>query len=208
MDPQTLHFYTRQASDYARRADRDEVTDLQAVLRQWLPSRCRVLELGGGSGRDAAWLQTQGYQVTYSDGCEAMVKQAVAQHGGLQGRALTAEVPLPSSHPLLGRRFDAVVAIALILHLDDGALAQTLAQLVALLVPAGRLILTSCVGAGRCAGVQTAARRDEDGRLMCLRQPDDVSHLACRYGLQQCSVSWQHDGRGRDRLWYTLVFER
>src|SRR5438105_11353676 len=45
-----------------------------------LPTSARILELGSGTGRDALWIQDQGYKVLCSDASNAFIKYLHQQH--------------------------------------------------------------------------------------------------------------------------------
>ena len=67
----------------------------EAVRRALLsafPPRGRILELGGGTGVDAAWLAARGFDITLTDGSPAMVAIAQTKLSPLGARA--AVVPL------------------------------------------------------------------------------------------------------------------
>src|SRR5271163_3481157 len=49
---------------------------VRRALQQTSPAGARVLELGGGTGEDAAWLAKQGFQLLLTDVSPAMVEVA------------------------------------------------------------------------------------------------------------------------------------
>jgi SAM-dependent methyltransferase len=65
-------------------------TAVRRALLSAFPPRGRILELGGGTGLDAAWLATQGFEVTLTDGSPAMVAIAQAKLAPLGARAAVA----------------------------------------------------------------------------------------------------------------------
>ena len=63
---------------------------VRRTLLSAFPPRGRILELGGGTGVDAAWLATRGFDVTLTDGSPAMVAIAQAKLAPLGARAAVA----------------------------------------------------------------------------------------------------------------------
>jgi 2-polyprenyl-3-methyl-5-hydroxy-6-metoxy-1,4-benzoquinol methylase len=135
MDALTASYYSANATACAARYDTASVASLHELLRSLATPRCRVLEIGGGSGRDAAFLVQLGCDTTYTDGCEEMVAQAVRLHPELEWKARLASFPLADDDPLLKERYDMVLCAAVIMHLDDGCLERFL--------PVAPLTLTS-----------------------------------------------------------------
>jgi len=87
-----------------------------------LPERCRILELGCGTG--ALWLENlnripEGWEIILSDFSEGMVKQAEEDLG--RGRHFEFEVVDAQSTPLPleTESFDAVIANHMLYHLSD-----------------------------------------------------------------------------------------
>jgi len=60
---------------------------VRAALIKEFPSRGRILELGGGTGEDAAFLAAQGYDVVLTDPSPAMVSVARSKLEPFHGRA-------------------------------------------------------------------------------------------------------------------------
>jgi len=65
-------------------------TAVRRALLSAFPPRGKILELGGGTGLDAAWLATQGFEVTLTDGSPAMVAIAQAKLAPLGAQAAVA----------------------------------------------------------------------------------------------------------------------
>ena len=101
-----------------------------------------VVDIGAGTGRDAAWLAAQGHHVL------AVEPTAVFRDAGQRRHASKSiewmDDALPSL-PMLratGRRFDLVLLSAVWAHLQQGVRGEALANLAALLKPAGTLIMS------------------------------------------------------------------
>lgn len=93
MDDGTIRHYERDASALAARYESADMSETHALLVRHPPPKGRVLEVGCGSGRDAAFLASQGFDVTALDGAEAMVSSARRLHP-------ESELSMPSGAPL------------------------------------------------------------------------------------------------------------
>ncbi|MFU8768539.1 MAG: class I SAM-dependent methyltransferase, partial [Desulfotignum sp.] len=86
MTDTTLAYYTHHWKDLVRRYESADVRDLHALLADSFPPGARLLELGCGSGRDAAFMLAQGFDVLASDAVQEMIDAAAACHPDLDGR--------------------------------------------------------------------------------------------------------------------------
>ncbi|MFW6312348.1 MAG: class I SAM-dependent methyltransferase [Spirochaetota bacterium] len=93
----TLGFYDSHAREATASYERVDFSPLVDRFAATLGPAGRVLDLGCGSGRDAARLLSGGYDVVAADGSEAMLAEATALHPELAGR--TARVVLPGPLP-------------------------------------------------------------------------------------------------------------
>lgn len=79
-DPRTLAFYACEAPDYHARSTGRINHDLPRFLDR-LAQGASILELGCGSGRDAAYMESRGFSVTATDGVAAMAALAEQRLG-------------------------------------------------------------------------------------------------------------------------------
>jgi SAM-dependent methyltransferase len=134
------------------------------------PSGASVLEIGGGTGTDAAWLAAQGRQVFLTDASPAMVGQAERKIGAANAQALAAEEldRLAQS----GRSFDGAFSnfAALNCVSELAPVGRSLARLVR---PGGMAILVvfGCLSPGEMV---TEAVRGRFGNCLRRRQRGDV----------------------------------
>lgn len=104
---------------------------LHGVLEGLEPSS--VLEVGGGQGELAEWMQTElGARVTFLDQSERMVELALARG------VLDAHVGDAQELPFGSESFDTVVAAWMLYHVPSPD--RALAEMARVLVPGGRLV--------------------------------------------------------------------
>lgn len=112
---------------------------LEAVVAH-VPTGGTVLELGSGPGREARYLEQRGLRVERTDATPAFVDRL--RQAGHQARVLDVR------HGDLGGPFDAVLANAVLLHLDREDLAEALRSCHRATRPGGVLALTLKEGDG------------------------------------------------------------
>ncbi len=204
MDSQTADYYRSNAPACVRRYESADVRELHDTLRALVqPGHC-ILDIGGGSGRDAAFLANLGCVVTYTDGCEEMFTAALEKHAILRERARAAEFPLDPGDPLLDDHFDIVLCLAVIMHLDGVELREVAAQITRVTSPAGAAVISHSLCDARLTG-----RRDRDRRLFHERRPAEVADIFTPHGFVSESEMVTCDGLGRGEIrWATQIFRR
>ncbi len=128
-DPRTLDFYASEAADYAARSPGGIGRHLEPFLER-LPAGARILELGCGSGRDAAQMEARGFTVDPTDGVAEMAAQAAARLGRavrvMRFDELSAEA-----------EYDGIVAAYSLLHVPREGLPDVLHRIWRALKPGG-----------------------------------------------------------------------
>lgn len=139
-DDSTLAFYAANAARYVRDGDGAPLPQLLAFMAA-LPPAARVLELGAGSGRDAARMLTEGFDVDATDASPELAAEA----GALLGRP----VRLLRFEEIEAREdYDAVWASACLLHAPAAALTDYLRRIHVALRPGGLFVSSFKAGAG------------------------------------------------------------
>lgn len=128
-DQQTLDFYQAEAPDYAASGAKGVSRHLDGFLDLLAPG-ARILELGCGSGRDAARMLERGFAVEATDGVAAMAVQAARRIGRPVRVMRFDELDVAAE-------FDAVVASASLLHVPRGELCAVLSKIFRALRPGG-----------------------------------------------------------------------
>lgn len=204
MDSATLTAYNTQAAKLTSSYESANLSTIHALLMRHLsPPPAAILDLGCGSGRDAAFLHARGYAVTALDASPAMLKEITIRHPELAGRLQEKSFPLPPDDPLLAAPFDAVTCFAMLMHVPDHDLFECARQFSLLLKPGGVLIFS--VSTGRTGLVDN---RDEMGRLYIERPPDQLRQLLEELGFRLLARQEQPDFQGRSLTWTVLVMRK
>lgn len=152
-----------------------------------------ILDVGAGTGRDAAWMAAAGHQVVAVEPSEAMLRLARSLHAEV--RVDWRRGALPRLDAVGGRaKFDIILLSAVWMHVDPRHRAPALARLQELLAPNGVIYLTLREG---------PAARD---RPMFETGAGELEHLASGAGIIVEDLGIASDLLGRrDVQWRTLV---
>lgn len=176
-----------------------ESLDPEALHRPWrafLPKPpASILDLGAGSGRDAAWLAEMGHQVVAAEPSPAMRQQARALHPRSDIRWVPEGLPRLDRLSQAGLCFDLILAGAVWMHLPPADRPLALQTLARLLASAGILVIT--LRHGPMTEERTSypiAAGETDG-------------LAQKQGLRRVKRHQSRDQLKRETVfWETLVF--
>lgn len=164
MDKATLSAYDRDAQGFAEDwAAQPPPSDLHATVRRFFSPGLPTADIGCGSGRDAAWLDSNGYPTMGFDASDGLLREARKRHPQLPFATAT----LPDLAGIAAGSFANVLCETVIMHLDAEAITPAVERLLALLAEGGTLYLSWRVTEG-------ADRRDEHGRLYAAFDPERV----------------------------------
>lgn len=117
-----------------------DVADLHTVLKSSFKPGSTLLELGCGSGRDAAFMMKQGFKMIASDGAASMVEETLRHHPELSGNVYTIQIP----DELSGEpgSLDGIFSIATLMHLSRQDIEDTILKIKSLLISKGRFLFS------------------------------------------------------------------
>jgi SAM-dependent methyltransferase len=140
----TLDYYDQNAPDTARRYETADLSSLLTRAYRFFTGENteppNILEIGPGSGRDAAWFLRQGAAWQGIDGSDAMIAQAEELHPELRGRLRHHRLPDPL--PFRDGSFSACYAAAVLMHLPAREARDVLHEISRVLKPRGRLVFS------------------------------------------------------------------
>lgn len=155
MDDLTLHAYDHAAASFADDWDSQPAgTDLQELVLRYFRRPGLVADIGCGSGRDAAWLAANGFDVVGFEPSAQLLAEARRRHPEVEFRSSA----LPELANIPAGSFDNVLCETVIMHLDPGRAVEAASRLIDIVKPGGTLYLTWRVTQGE-------DQRDDSGRL-------------------------------------------
>lgn len=186
--------YGEAAQALAEQYESVTFTEVHREVLHLFPSRpSSVLDIGAGSGRDAAALAAQGHQVVAAEPTAELRSLGRRIHADAQidwvDDALP-ELPLLSAQQ---RRFDLILLTAVWMHLDERQRASAMAHLVGLLEPGGRVILSLRRGPVPA------------GRRMFPVSAQETIDLAQKCGLKVVHLAEREDPHGRPGVGWTYL---
>ena len=176
-EPRGTEGYAREADALVRQYESLSFADVHRHVMPLLPPPpARVLDIGAGTGRDAAGFADLGYAVTAVEPTDELRLRARGLHPSPRiiwlGDGLP-DLPLVSAH---GETFDVVMLTAVWMHLDAEERRRGMPVVAALVRPGGLMVLTQRHGpvpAGRrmfeVTSAETIALAEAQG-LTCIQR--------------------------------------
>ena len=196
--------YHDDAGDYAR-STATPTDGLLVALERFvarLPQGARILEIGSGSGRDAAALEAAGVSVRRTDVTPAFVAGLRAQgHLADQLDPLVDDLADPAAP---ARPYDGVWANASLLHVDRSRLSVVLGRLAGATRPGGVLWLSVKEGDGEGWSTHGTVAR---ARLFIYWREEPLRGVLDRAGWDVTEVAHE-EGPGSDQPWLDVVAVR
>lgn len=196
LEPRARHAgnegYTEEVDSLTRQYESVRFVDVHGPVLHLLPTApSRVLDIGAGTGRDAAALAAMGHRVIAVEPTQAFRDRAALLHPS--PRIEWVEDYLPHLSRLTGlERFDVVMLTAVWIHLDAEQRSKAMRTVTSLLRPGGLLTLTLRHGPappGRRRLFEASAHETIDlARVHGLRLAVKVEHQADFYGRRE--VTW------------------
>lgn len=188
----TVSAYDQQAGALAARYESVPADGVHAALVDFIP-RGRdliALDVGAGSGRDAAWLASLGYEVVAAEPAAGMRAEGQRRHP--QGiRWLDDRLPDLNAVHHLGLAFDVIVLSAVWMHVAPPVRDRAFRKVVTLLKPGGIVLLTLRDGPS------------EPDRPMWATPPGEIEGLARTHGLALLRSVTSADQLGRPEVRWT-----
>ena len=194
MNP-SIGWYEAHAREAAERYEQADSARLHAWLEDFLPQeRAAVLDVGAGSGRDAAWLASKGHDVVAIEPVAAMRKEAQRRHPQANIQWQSDRLPELQTITRTGLSFDFILLSAVWMHVAPRNRKRAFRKLTNLLKPGGALAISLRHGpAAPDRGMHEAA-------------PEEIEKLAREHGAFVAFREESGDLLGRnDVRWTQLV---
>lgn len=192
-----IAYYDRHAVELADSYEGISFDNTHPALAQMLSVKppLRVLDVGAGTGRDAAAIAQLGHQVVAVDPSAKMLKVAQSLHRNPQITWLNDE--LPSLSKVQGAPFDVILLSAVWMHIPCAERAAAFRRLVALNAPTGKICISLRMGPS------------DPARGIWPVDAEEVGRLATSHGLKVANLGAQPDLLGRAEVsWQTLLVHR
>ncbi|WP_431858707.1 class I SAM-dependent methyltransferase [Azospirillum sp.] len=189
--------YDRRALELASQYETVGFDEVHADILDLLPPEgATILDVGAGSGRDAAWLAAKGHDVVAVEPSAGMRAEAVRRHE--TGRIRWVDDRLPGLEYVhrLGVAFDFILLSAVWMHVAPADRQRAFRKLVTLLKPGGRMVMSLRHGT------------PDPERAMHPVSRAEIERLAAEHGAMVTRAIRTPDSLGRaDVSWETVVVQ-
>jgi 2-polyprenyl-3-methyl-5-hydroxy-6-metoxy-1,4-benzoquinol methylase len=135
--------YAEEAPELLKRYESISFADTHHSVMHLIPTEpCRVLDIGAGTGRDAAGFAAMGHRVVAAEPTEEMRCGAMALHPSPLIEWLDDSLPDLASLRARGEQFDVVMLTAVWMHLDEQQRRRAIGNVAALVGGGGVMIMT------------------------------------------------------------------
>jgi SAM-dependent methyltransferase len=197
--PDGTEGYADEAAALAKQYESIAFADVHRQIMHLLPSApARVLDIGAGTGRDAAGFAAMGYSVTAVEPTDELRRIAIALHPSTRIEWLDDSLPDLALLHERGDTFDVVMLTAVWMHLDEEQRRRAMPRVARLVRHGGVMVLSLRYGPV------------PPGRRMFAVTADETIRIARKEGLAAIRRYDHQDGLlGRPGVsWTRLAFSR
>jgi SAM-dependent methyltransferase len=194
----TIGAYNRGFREFADTYESLGFAEIHRDALPFLPRRPGLLlDVGAGSGRDAAWFAAQGWEVIAAEPATALRAEAARLHPERAIRWIEDRLPALAAVHRLGLGFDLVWLSGVWMHVPPEDRARAMRRLATLLKPGGRMMLTLRHGPA------------PDDRPMWPVDANELERLGLDHGLAlRVATERAEDRQGRaDVRWQTVILD-
>lgn len=195
---QTVQSYEDHVQDYIDGTPQQ----VDGILKEWLDKTltmtakdARILELGSAMGRDAAYLQSQGYTVECTDVTEGFVE--LLKEKGFNARKLNAITDEFSD------QYGLILASAVLLHFTREETAQVLRKIYDALNEGGIFAFTLKEGEGE----EWSSEKLDSPRFFCYWTADQIAEYLQDAGFEKIDISEGQVG-SRNVSWLQIIAQK
>ncbi|WP_243361630.1 class I SAM-dependent methyltransferase [Fundidesulfovibrio terrae] len=190
----TVGWYQTKASELSTSYEGLSFEDVHGWLIPMLPKAPSVvLDVGAGTGRDAAWLSSKGYEVFAVEPSAAMRAEGQKLHPDARINWLVDKLPGLDQTLRLGISFDSILLSAVWMHLPSADRPRAFRKLLTLLKPGGVLAMSLRHGPA------------EPERFIHEVSLEEVEKLAREHGAYVAHTETSEDSLGRKEISWTQV---
>jgi len=192
---QTTPCYDQNAEQFVSQYESLTFEDVHPALLDLLPAPgAPILDVGAGSGRDAAWFATKGYDVVAIEPSEPMRTLARQRHPSPRIHWVADSLPDLAQVRRLGLTFDLILLSAVWMHVPPASRQRALRKLATLLSPNGRIAISLRIGP------------PDTDRAMYEVTLSELTAMAQQFGLRLVRTAESPDRLGRPEIsWTTAV---
>lgn len=202
MDIKTADFYNKNANELYNRYN-SVIPDYLNKICSLLKPEDRILDIGAGTGRDLINLYSQNFDIYGLEPSKELIKIFKQNNPNLNGRIIYGEIPDRIPDTILTKQWDCILISAVLQHLDENELVESISLLKTLIKESGHIVLSIPI-----TYPDIINNRDKDGRLFILRSTTDYINLLYEAGFVLIDDIKYKDALKREEThWKTLVLK-
>lgn len=191
-----MSVYDQRPDDFLIRYERLDTGEIHADWLSLLPTtQLLILDVGAGSGRDAAWFAERDHEVVAAEPSDDLRQQAQDIHPSPRIQWLDDQLPALESVHALDYQFDVILLSAVWMHVPPSERERAFRKLTELLKPGGHLIMT------------LRSEPPDDERTTYTTSIGELRDLSRSFALEFLDGTQTEDQLGRTNLrWTSVVF--
>ena len=192
------NYYSLNADKFAKLYEGVAPQEIHGNWLHLIPNaKSVILDIGAGSGRDAAWFAKQGHEVLAVEPSDALREKAQRLHTSPSIQWLNDKLPSLKAVYNTGIKFDLILLSAVWFHVSPNHRERSFRKLTNLLKPGGKLIISLRHGPA-----------PDDGRVIYPCNTQELKNLSNNHMLEIVLETTNDDKMGRsDISWSTIVFQ-
>lgn len=189
----TINYYNKNSSEYIEQTKSIDTSMLINSFLDGLPKGSHILDLGCGSGRDSKIMQAKGYNITALDASKELADK-LKKECSFEVINNTFEEYNPN------KKFDAIYAMASLLHLSKIDFKRTLNKYSELLKENGKFFICVKMGSGESY--------DEKERFFSYYNPQEIKDIFNELKLVEPLITITNDSIGRSNYWINITYRK
>ena len=194
----TQNYYDKHAQQLLQRYQSADMSDLHTLLQKEIPPHSKVLDIGFGAARELEFLYQLQYDIYGIDSTELFVSNAKKRFSQIEDHFIRSIFPFKSTPPFY-IKFDAIISIALWMHLKHQQYEDGVNNIASMLNPNQSVVIVS---------FSQGSRSGRDERLFVDVDTQYLENLFYQHDLKLVKSITTRDSLKRDDLvWITQVYK-
>ena len=194
----TKKFYDKNSPNLIEKYNQANMDNLHKLFDKYILNKSKILDIGFGSNRDLKYLHEKGHDIWGVDPTIEFIKNAQKNFKNKSSNFFTDSLPSLSNTLNFKIKFDALICIAVIMHLKDTEYEESISNIIKLLNDKAIIIFSYSIG----------IRKEKDERDFYDVNKELLFNLFKKYNLNLIYKDVNIDSLNRDELiWETLVLE-
>ena len=192
-----LDFYNKNAMELSCKYESAQMEFIHSLLLKTFPQKSSLLELGCGSGRDAAFMVSNGFKLTAIDGSAEMIRMALLHHPQLNGFLYKKRIP--DELDFAEESFDGIYSIAMLMHFSYSELTVIFEKINCMMKKKSKFLFS----------VSVNRKQDDTERYFNKFTKNDWIELGKKYNMKILFLHISDDGLGREEIqWFTCIMKK